>query len=233
MSKCVVLHSGGLDSTVLLTKLIREGYDCYPLGIEYGQRHAKELLAAKHVCEALAVWEKQQTLFLRQLADLIQSALTGRGDIPHGHYEAEMQKATVFPNRNMILLAIAAGYAETIGAELVAYAAHSNDRAIYPDCRPEFVKSVGETITLGTDGKVKLLEPFVDYRKADIVHEGFHLGAPMQLTWSCYEGQERPCLQCGTCLERTEAFVRDGTRDPALTSEEWEKALEYLRRYTP
>lgn len=230
--KGVVLHSGGIDSTVLLTHLLRDGHDCYPLGIEYGQTHAKELFAADHICEYLGLLEKKRVLFLSVLSELIQSALTGQGEIPRGHYSDEVQKATVVPNRNMILLAIAAGYAETIRGRFVAYAAHSNDRAIYPDCRPEFVKSVGETIRLGTGGKVELIEPFTNYTKADIVQLGRELQAPLRLTWSCYRGGERPCLTCGTCLERTEAFKLADFTDPALSEEEWEHALRYLDEYT-
>lgn len=592
--KGVILHSGGVDSTVLLTKLLKEGHDCYPLSIEYGQRHAKEIDKAAEICGVLALDEKWQCLDLCNLRDFIHSALSGQGEIPYGHYSDEIQKATVFPNRNMILLAIAAGYAETIEGEFVAYAAHSNDRciaegetvvtptgkkrvedlvpedevlscsldnstvsfqkvvkvvnngtrddvclltclggrqlrltgnhkvfkvlrvsfnksdgyektivevplreikkgdwlltpatkkklvtdepvfdidllqycdtsnpllqygdkfiwfkrdnmlpryiksdvfaklvtwfvtegnlpgpsqnntyktcisqksgtpeaaeiegllkqwgfhysyneggmffefsgptcyafrrcgrgaenkripgeilrmhpklvfdtlikgdggeeknypnrlnyvtkskvlreqvaylcsvlgcscsytrnktsgtyqmsigtefrknvnrlgeckmikvesvtntlsarvfditvendhtffagegsgilvsnSIYPDCRPEFVESVGKTIKLGTGGKVRLIEPFVDMTKAEVAKLGIEIGTPLYLTWSCYKGQERPCLQCGTCLERTEAFYLNHTSDPALTPEEWEQALVYLRQYT-
>lgn len=228
----MVLHSGGLDSTVLLTKLVRDGYDCYPLTVNYGQRHVKEAAAAFLVCDYLGLWGVWRQLDLDNLSHFIHSALSGDGEIPYGHYEAESQKATVFPNRNMILLGIAAGYAETIGASFVAYAAHSNDRAIYPDCRPEFVKSAAETLRLGTDGKVRLVEPFVDMKKTEIAKLGVELGAPLELTWSCYKGGERPCLQCGTCLERTEAFHLSHTTDPALTAEEWRQALKYLEQYT-
>ena len=232
MSKGVVLHSGGLDSTVLLTKLLKEGHECYPLSVGYGQRHVKEIEAARRICERLGIISRWHYLDLSNLKQLIHSALHGVGDIPHGHYEAEMQKVTVSPNRNMILLSVAAGYAETLGGSFVAYAAHSNDRSVYSDCRPEFVKSVGETIKLGTGGKVELIEPFVDYTKKDVVLEGVRLDAPLELTFSCYEGRERPCLQCGTDLERTEAFHLAGIQDPALTDEEWIQALKYLGQYT-
>lgn len=233
MKKCIVLLSGGVDSTCLLAKLVHDRFDCYPLSIEYGQRHAKELLAAKRVSEYYGLWEneKHKVLFLGNLKELIHSALSGDGDIPHGHYSDDIQKVTVFPNRNMILLGIAAGYAQTIGAAYVAYAAHSNDRAIYPDCRPMFVESVRETIELGTGGDVTLLEPFVNITKAQVIVRGIELGAPLHLTFSCYEGGDRPCLQCGTCLERTEAFSLANVSDPALSGEEWKKALEFLKQY--
>jgi 7-cyano-7-deazaguanine synthase len=128
----------------------------------------------------------------------------------------------------MIFLAIAAGYAQTIGAGCVVYAAHSNDRAIYPDCRPEFVRSCAETVKLGTGSMVEVLAPFVGMTKVDIVKLGKRLNVPFRLCWSCYKGEERPCLKCGTDVERTEAFKLAGFPDPALTPEEWSKALEYL-----
>jgi len=227
--RCVVLLSGGIDSTTLLYSLVSE-YECYPLTINYGQRHSKECVAARNVCEArdhnlLLRWKY---LDLSVLKVLIHSALHGFGDIPEGHYSAASQAATVSPNRNMIFLAIAAGYAQTVGAGYVAYAAHSNDRAIYPDCRPEFVKSCAETVRLGTGGLVGLLAPFVNVTKADIIRLGKRLNVPFRLTWTCYLGEERPCGRCGTCVERTESFKLAGFPDPALTPEEWSKALEYL-----
>lgn len=224
-----MLLSGGIDSSTLLYHLINRRYDCLPLTIDYGQKHIKEASAAKDVCVKLGISLNWKYLDLSNLKHLIQSALHGVGEIPSGHYSSEAQKLTVSPNRNMIFLAIAAGYAQTVGAEYVGYAAHSNDRAVYPDCRPEFVKSVGETVGLGTGGAVEVLVPFVDWTKTRIVDYGVGLGVPYQLTWSCYCGEERPCLCCGTCLERTEAFDLAGHKDPALTDEEWDRGLQKLR----
>ncbi len=226
---CVVLLSGGIDSTVLLYSLVSE-YTCYPLTIDYGQRHNKECLAARNVCEARDhnLLLRHKHLNLRNVKGLIHSALHGHGEIPEGHYTAECQALTISPNRNMLFLSIAAGYAQTIGAGYVAYAAHSNDRAVYPDCRPEFVKSVAETIRLGTGGLVGLLAPFVDMTKTEIVRRGMKLTVPFRLTWSCYVGNDRPCGRCGTCVERVEAFRLAGTFDPALTTDEWYKAIKYL-----
>lgn len=213
--KAVVLLSGGVDSTVLLYSMVRN-YECYPLTISYGQRHEREVLAARAVCEA-----RNHNLFLRWkwldlsvLRELLPSALTGKGEIPKGSYTLESQSVTVVPNRNMILLAIAAGYAQGLGAGIVAYAAHSNDRAVYPDCRPGFVESVAETIKLGTGEAVVLFEPFVHMTKAEIVKLGTTLGVPFKWTWSCYEGGECHCGVCATCLERREAFRLAGVVDP-------------------
>ena len=231
--KCVILLSGGIDSTVLLYSLVYE-YMCYPLTIDYGQRHYKECLAARNVCEARDpnLLVRHRHLDLRGVKSLIHSALHGFGDIPEGHYTAECQALTISPNRNMILLAIAAGYAQTIEAGFVAYAAHTNDRAVYPDCRPEFVASAIETIRLGTDGLVEMLAPFVDMTKADIVRLGRRLNVPFGKTWSCYRGTDRPCLRCGTCVERTESFKLAGFPDSALTESEWVEALRYLEEAT-
>jgi len=212
MKKGVVLLSGGIDSTTLLYKLIKEGHECYPLTILYGQRHEKETLAARDICRQLGL--KVKVVDLINLRDLLRSALTGAGEIPEGRYAEESMGQTVVPNRNMIFLAVAAGYAESTDCQFVAYAAHGGDHALYPDCRPEFVKSVGETIELGTGGAVELITPFIDWTKADIVSLGLKLGVPYGLTWSCYKGGDKHCGRCGTCIERREAFEVLGLGDP-------------------
>jgi len=213
--KCVVLLSGGIDSTVLMYSLV-ESYEIWPLTIGYGQRHHKEVMAARNVCEARGDWllKRWKYLDLSNLRFVLPSALTGVGEVPKGEYDKEIMSQTVVPNRNMIFLAIASGCAEGLGAEHVAYAAHSNDTVVYPDCRPEFVRSVGETIKLGTGEKVSLLEPFVYKTKADIVTLGRKLNVPLKLTWSCYEGKELHCGVCSTCLERKEAFKKARVEDP-------------------
>jgi 7-cyano-7-deazaguanine synthase len=218
-----------MDSTTLLYNLRSQGEDVLPLLVDYGQRHRKELNAARHICLIQKIG--CTTVDLSSMRELLYSALTSGGEVPEGHYSDEIQKATVVPNRNMILLAVAAGYAESMRADYVAYAAHSNDRAIYPDCRPEFIESVRQTIKLGTGGKISLVEPFVDLTKADLVAMGLNLGVPFEKTWSCYKGNYRPCLECGTCLERIEAFDMNGVADPLLTLEEWEKGLANLTRF--
>lgn len=214
--KVVVLLSGGVDSSTLLYKLIEEGNKCYPLTISYGQRHNKEVMAARNISEALGIVKDWKYVDLSILKALLPSSLTGVGEIPEGHYADESMKSTVVPNRNMILLSIAAGYAQGISAEIVAYAPHMGDHPIYPDCRPEFVESVRETISLGTgwdyDG-VRLIAPFSAMTKADIVKLGHELKVPYSLTWSCYKGEEEHCGKCGTCTERAEAFKLAGVLD--------------------
>ena len=217
----VVLLSGGLDSSVLLYKQAQEG-KVYPLTINYGQRHSKEITAARNVCEAVGKDVLQRWKYLNLSADLksiLPSTLTGVGDIPEGHYEDESMKATVVPNRNMILLSLAAGYATGLGIKQVAYAAHSGDHAIYPDCRPEFVKVLAQAIKLGTgwnnDG-VELEAPFMFMTKAQVVETGYKLKVPFSRTWSCYKGGDVHCGKCGTCVERKGAFSLAQVKDPTV-----------------
>lgn len=224
MGKVVVLHSGGLDSTVLLYNLHAMGHECFPLSIVYGQRHAaKETRCALHLCKLKSgeLFLRHKLLDLTVLRHVLRSALTSvHLDIPLGGYSVESQSQTVVPNRNMILLSVAVGYAQSISAGAVAYAAHSNDRAVYPDCRPEFVDSVGRSIELATDGQVELLTPFVELTKADIILRGVTYRVPLELTYSCYNGRERHCGICGTCHERREAFRLAGVADPTEYEEQ-------------
>ena len=218
--RCVVLLSGGLDSTVLMYSLVND-FEVWPITVSYGQRHNKEIMAARSVCEArdhnlLLRWRYVDLSVLRTL---LPSALTGVGEIPHGHYESESMKATIVPNRNMILLALAAGYANGIGAKHLAYAPHKGDHPLYPDCREVFIQAVRQAIKLGTgwneDG-VELHTPFSRMTKADIVKLGEKLNVPFKVTWSCYEGGEKHCGVCGTCIERIEAFELVGVKDPTM-----------------
>lgn len=203
--KTTVLLSGGLDSTVLAWKLAEEGHRVYPVSIDYGQRHIRELQAAALVCHAGGWLPNRITLPTIQ---------TEKPEIPDGHYTDTVMKATVSPNRNMILLAVATAWAMVRGCEAVVYAAHTGDHTIYPDCRPEFVAALAKAIELGNWDAPTLLAPFVSWSKTEIVREGHRLGAPMHLTWSCYRGGTRHCGKCGTCVERREAFHLAGVPDP-------------------
>ncbi len=135
-------------------------------------------------------------------------------DVPLGHYEAENMKATIVPNRNMVFLAVATAWAISQKAQYIAYAAHSGDHAIYPDCRPEFADAMAQAIKLADWHPVELLRPFVSKTKAEIVKLGQELGVPYQWTWSCYQGGSVHCGACGTCIERREAFALAGVPDP-------------------
>ena len=143
------------------------------------------------------------------------SSLTDESiDLPEGHYEEESMKATIVPNRNMILLSLAAGHALSIGFDTVAYAAHAGDHTIYPDCRPEFASAMENALGLADWQKLGLHRPFVDKTKADLVRIGHELGVPFESTWSCYAGRDLHCGRCGTCVERKEAFALAGIADP-------------------
>ena len=204
--KSIVVHSGGLDSTVLLHKLVFLGDEVKALSIDYGQRHAKEIDCAKSLAENLGV--EHRVAELGALADLLGgSALTSSEiEVPEGHYAEDNMKSTVVPNRNMIFLAVSVGWAISLQYDRVAYAAHSGDHAIYPDCRTEFTDALDEAIQLADWRKVSLYRPFVDLTKADLVKAGSELDVPFEQTWSCYKGGELHCGRCGTCVERREAF---------------------------
>jgi len=211
-TKVVMLLSGGVDSATLAYYLLKQHQEVYALTVDYGQKHFKELRAAVEIAHAAGISWK--VLDLRTLQPLLKSALTTNDPIPEGHYTAESQKLTVVPNRNAILLNIAAGYAISIGANTIAYAAHRNDRTIYPDCRPEFVGALQAALDAGTDADLLVYAPFINMTKAQIVELGISLNVPFELTWSCYKGGQKACGRCGTCVERLEAFALNHVKDP-------------------
>jgi 7-cyano-7-deazaguanine synthase len=214
MKRSVLILSGGIDSTVLLAHLLAEGREVFALSVDYGQRHRRELDAAKAICAHYGV--KHQVADLRALAPLFgANALTdSHVDVPEGHYEEASMKSTVVPNRNMLLISVAASWAMSLKASSVAYGAHGGDHAIYPDCRPAFAEALDKAIRLADWHEVVLERPFVGMDKAAIVRRGAELGAPLHLTWSCYVGGSRHCGKCGTCVERKEAFAKAGVKDP-------------------
>ncbi|MDF1853067.1 MAG: 7-cyano-7-deazaguanine synthase QueC [Verrucomicrobiales bacterium] len=212
--KVVVLVSGGMDSVTALYRAAQEHDVVAGLSFDYGSKHNhREIPFGKMHCDLLGVPHRLVPLpFMNELfeSDLLQSG----GAIPEGHYEAENMKQTVVPFRNGILLSIAAGFAESVGAEGLVIAAHSGDHAIYPDCREEFMKPMAEAITAGTYADLEVLRPFIHLRKEGIAALGASLGIDFSLTWSCYKGGEIHCGKCGTCVERKEAFEKAGLEDP-------------------
>lgn len=212
--KSVVLLSGGLDSCVLLTCLLKQGQDVVALSVDYGQRHgARELAASAAIAEALGV--ERVVVDLSVLGEMGGSALTDTSTaVPLGHYEDETMRATVVPNRNMVLLSLAGALAVARGAGEVAYAAHRGDRAVYPDCRTEFVEAMRQALALAAYEPIALSAPFVHLTKGEVAALGSELGAPMALSWSCYQGGELHCGRCGTCVERREAFAIAEVADP-------------------
>jgi len=212
--KAVVLLSGGLDSVTALHDAVRNHEVAAALSFDYGAKHhARELPMAAFQCDKTGI--PHHVAPLEFIAREFRSDLlkTG-GAVPDGHYEEDSMKSTVVPFRNGIMLAIAAGFAESIGATGVVIAAHAGDHAIYPDCREEFLAPMASAIREGTYARVELLRPFVSMDKTAIVRRGAELGVDFGRTWSCYKGGEIHCGTCGTCVERREAFLLAGIADP-------------------
>lgn len=216
--KIVAVVSGGMDSTILAHQLAEEGHDLHLLSVDYGQRHKKELTYAEASADRLGVpWRLADLTGITSL--LAGSSLTSDDvDVPAGHYAEDTMKATVVPNRNAIMLNIAAGYAVSIGARHVATGVHAGDHFIYPDCRPGFIDALNTMLTEATEGFAapgfSVLAPFVNISKTDIAAIGGSLGVPFEETWSCYRGDDIHCGTCGTCVERIEAIRDAGISDP-------------------
>lgn len=208
-NKSVLILSGGMDSTVLLAQCAEDSStELYTLSFNYGSKHnARENAAAEAIAAAYGV--KNTVIHLPFVEELFRSdLLKSGGDIPEGHYEDASMQRTVVPFRNGIMLSIAAGYAESIGAQRLLYGAHLGDHAIYPDCRAAFVAAMSEAAFYGTYTGLILEAPFVRERltKRDIALRGKDLGVNFALTYSCYKGGEAHCGVCGTCVERKEAL---------------------------
>ncbi len=205
-----------MDSVTALYWAAREHTVAAAVSFDYGSKHnACELpFAAEHAARLGVRHEVVKLDFMDRLfaSDLLKSG----GAIPEGHYAAENMKQTVVPFRNAIMLSVAAGFAESINAEGLVIAAHGGDHTIYPDCREEFMRAMGDAMRLGTYAEVKLLRPFIAMDKSRIAAEGARLGVDFSRTWSCYKGRAIHCGKCGTCVERREAFAAAGLADPTV-----------------
>jgi 7-cyano-7-deazaguanine synthase len=211
----LVVLSGGLDSAVLLAESTKHYSRVAAITFDYGQRHKVEVAHARALASHFGV-TLHDVVSLR-LDDLLRAnALTGRVDVPDGHYEAESMRATVVPNRNAIMLNIAAAKAADAGYNRVVTAIHAGDHAIYPDCRPHFILALNAMLLVALDGvaEVQIVAPFVAMSKTQIVARGAQLSVPFDKTWSCYKGFAMHCGTCGTCVERREAFRDAGVSDP-------------------
>ena len=224
--KALVLFSGGLDSTTCLALAVEKyGKDeVLALSISYGQKHRKEIEAAQAVAAYYGV--KLRTLDLAEIfAGSDCTLLQGSdGEIPKTSYAEQLAGtdgkpvSTYVPFRNGLFLSSAASIALSNGCEVIYYGAHSDDAAgnAYPDCSEDFNNAMNTAIFLGSGKQLRIEAPFVSKTKADVVAEGLRLKAPYHLTWSCYEGGEKPCGICGTCRDRAAAFAANGIADPAL-----------------
>jgi 7-cyano-7-deazaguanine synthase len=212
----VIVYSGGMDSTVLLYNLIADGIKTAAISFDYGSRHNhRELPMAKAFCQSLNV--SHQIVPLSFVPELFKSALLCSGaPIPEGPYDVLTMKQTVVPFRNAILMGIAVGYAESIGAAEVVPASHGGDHAIYPDCRPEFNRAFAEAVRLGTDHQVSVRFPYENLDKRDIGDLGRRLGVDFSRTWTCYKGGEHHCGVCSACRERKYALRHEEGIDPTF-----------------
>lgn len=228
--KALVLFSGGVDSTTCLGLAIEKyGADqVMALSVYYGQKHSRELEAAEKIAARYGV--KHQTLDLALIFEGSDcSLLKGSGaEIPKESYAEQLSRtdgapvSTYVPFRNGLFLASAASIALSNGCTEIYYGAHSDDAAgnAYPDCSADFNEAIGRAVYLGSGGVLEVKAPFVGMTKAQVVREGLRLGVPYELTWSCYEGKDKPCGVCGTCRDRRAAFEANGVADPALKGED-------------
>ena len=219
--RAVVLLSGGLDSCVAATIAKCEGYELYALTVDYGQRHAREVKAAKDVAKALRV-TGHKTLAV-DLKALGGSALTDDAiEVPLDRDEKEMAgaiPATYVPARNTVFLSLALAYAEVVDAQAIFIGANAIDYSGYPDCRPAYMEAFQAMAALatkqGVEGKpVKIAAPLIEWTKARIIQEGVNLRAPLKHTWSCYLGGAKQCGRCDSCILRQKGFAEAGVEDP-------------------
>ena len=215
--KAVVLLSGGLDSTTTLAQAIADGCEPTAISFRFGQKHTKELVSAENVCKHYGVAHVVIDLNLSSF----RSALTRKDiDVPmdrEGKLDEDIP-ITYVPARNIVFLSIAAGLAESIDADRVYIGANAVDYSGYPDDRPDFFKAYEEMLAKGTKAgveghPVKIMTPLLHLSKADIVRLGKELKAPLELTWSCYNGGEKACGHCDSCRLRLEGFRQAGYKD--------------------
>ena len=228
--KILVLSSGGVDSTTCLGLAVKEAgaENVLALSIYYGQKHDKEIRAAKAVAEYYGVARMEldlSTIFAGSNCSLLKQSTE---EIPQESYAQQIREtggahpvSTYVPFRNGLFLSSAASIALSHGCEKIMYGAHADDAAgaAYPDCSLYFVTAMNRAIVGGTGGQLRLEAPFVSVNKAQVVKTGLELGVPYQLTWSCYEGGDKPCGRCGTCIDRKAAFEENGVTDPLLKEE--------------
>ena len=224
--KALVLFSGGVDSTTCLGLAIDKygKENVIALSVSYGQKHTKEIECSRNIAEYYGV--EHIYLDLAKIFEYSDCSLLEHSDreIPKESYAEQIEKgdgkpvSTYVPFRNGLFLSSAASIALSKDCDVIYYGAHSDDAAgnAYPDCSDAFNKAMGDAIYIGSGNQLRIEAPFVNMTKAEVVKTGLALKVPYELTWSCYEGKERPCGVCGTCLDRAKAFELNGVKDPAL-----------------
>ena len=227
MEKALVLASGGVDSTTALGLAVKKygSENVVSLSISYGQKHDKELEAAARVSD----YYKVEHLFLdlAKIFEYSSCSLLKHSDenIPEESYAEQIKKtegnkpvSTYVPFRNGLFLSSAASLALSKECSILIYGAHADDAAgaAYPDCSPAFNDAMNKAIYEGSGGQLTVEAPFIGMTKAQIVKAGLDAGVPYELTWSCYEGGDKPCGKCATCIDRAAAFAANGCADPAL-----------------
>lgn len=224
--KVMVLSSGGVDSSTCLGMAVKEygSENVIALSIYYGQKHDKELKASDNLAKYYNV--EHICLDLSTIFDFSDCSLLSHSDkdIPKESYSEQIKKtdgkpvSTYVPFRNGLFLASAASIALSRGCSKIYYGAHADDAAgnAYPDCSSVFNEAMNKAIYEGSGRQLTIEAPFVGLNKAQVVKKGLDIGVPYALTWSCYEGGEKPCGMCGTCIDRKAAFEANGVIDPLL-----------------
>ncbi|MDP2211399.1 MAG: 7-cyano-7-deazaguanine synthase QueC [Candidatus Aquicultor sp.] len=218
--RAVVLLSGGLDSMVcaLLAARNYQADQVDALNILYGQKHSKESQAAREIADYLGLGSYETVKLAAELFEGAGSTLVDEDkEIPPGPYPEESGPVSTYvPFRNGMLISVATAYALKVNAQAVYFGAHAEDALnwAYPDCTPEFLGAMKNAVWVGTYHKVRLITPLEWLTKAEIVKLGHELGAPFELTWSCYQGGEEACGKCATCISRLEAFKANRLVDP-------------------
>jgi 7-cyano-7-deazaguanine synthase len=214
MTALVVL-SGGMDSVTALALAAQTHGTVHALTANYGQRHVREVDAARWQADRYA--DRHDIVDLTTVGALLAgSALTDDTPVPEGHYSDASMSATVVPNRNAILANVAAGVAVARKLDAIVLGVHAGDHPIYPDCRPEFINALQVMLNVANDGyhRVQVEAPFLNVDKHGILRIGHALGVDYSHTWTCYKGADKACGRCGSCVERLEAFAEIGATDP-------------------
>lgn len=216
--KAVILVSGGLDSSTVLAMAKQQGFDCYTLSFDYGQRHKSELIAAVTVSDAMQV--KAHKVISLDLATIGGSALTDTNiDVPE--YETSGIPVTYVPARNTVFLSIALGWAEVLGANDIFVGVNAVDYSGYPDCRPDYIDAFEQMANLATKAgvegnKLTIHAPLIDMTKGQIIQAGIKIGVDYSVTVSCYQADEEgaACGVCESCRLRKQGFIDAGLKDP-------------------